>query len=737
MTGIPTPQRSRTKTADFSEIFRSSHGSRQLPKTVVAALPNTPSEEKQKSRRSMLPFLGRKKIERPFASSSALPRKSINTPSVSVGKELLNDVSSTADVSASDRRLPSTLPPLNVSPPSLGSKFAAHFSPLRSPTKTLKARYSSSYKSANTPPTHSSATLSLPVADGRGTSLESRSSSVNSRSTTPKPLLQPSAENTPPYEMLDDFSDLFTLPEHHAKPTKSAQKASTLSPVVVNAANGSEKCVQLSPVTPLTPASPTPPSTPRLQFPIPPSHFGLISVASEKASPQYSRESSIREPTTPSSKHSNSSLKLPAASPQHRFSICRERRSGRVTTAGVTSEDESDRARAFSHSGSDTDASRATDSSVRSRRGRHHSALPKASAMKRAAPLQRAPSSSEKLSSGPPPSAPLPSPPPSARSAPRLPISSLPVIPSTNSVPSNSTVHSPGIAPRPRANTLSATTSLSSARLAAWMAPRTNPQDKNTSADTQPPASEDDLRNALALQNRKYTQLQEYAVTITKKFEDEKASMAKTIQMLEREIRKKVREIEGLRWLVIHNGGADDIDAAANLARASLITLDDGDRFDAARAMDLTRGEAPSQSTRSPTVGSRRGLGLDYLDQPSPSSPSGASLEPPLPEFGIAASASSSHSSLSLPMLTPSTTSSLSAIPEQPSGKGEISRAERQKAKEERRASRALRRISSSSMSSATSGALVAHPPLPTEHTFDSQSSMENVLEKLRPFRNT
>lgn len=726
-TGIPTPQRSRTKTADLSEIFRSSHGSRQLPKIAVGTLPNTPSEEKHKSRRSMLPFLGRKKTERPSASSSALPRKSTNAPSGSVGKELLT-VASTVDASPSDGRLPSTLPPLNVSPPSLGSKFAAHFSPLRSPTKTLKARYSSSYKSTTTPPTHSSATLSLPVADCRGTSQESRSSSVHSRSTTPKPLLHPSAENVPHYEMLDDFSDLFTLPEHHSKPTRSAQKASTLSPVVVSAANISKKCAENGPATPLTPTSPTPPSTPRLQFPIPPSNFGLISMASEKSSPQYSHGSPKREPTTPSSKHSNSSLKLPAASPQHRFSISRERRRDRVTTAGVTSEDESDRARAFSLSGSDTDASRATDSSMRSRRGRHHSALPKASAMKRPAPLQRAPSSSEKLSSGPPPSAPLPSPPPSAQLVTRLPVSSLPVVPSTNKVPSNSAVHSPSIASRPRANTLSATTSLSSARLAAWMAPKTNLQDKDTPTGTQPPASEDDLRNALALQNRKYTQLQEYAVTITKKFEDEKASMAKTIQMLEREIRKKVREIEGLRWLVIHNGGADDIDAAATLARASLVTLDDGDRFDATRAMDPTR-EVPQGTTNASTA-SRRGLGLDYLDQGSPSV---ASLEPPLPEFGIAASASSSRSSLSLPVLTPSTTSSLSAIPEQ---QGEISRAERQKAKEERRASRALRRISSSSISSVTSGALMAHLPLPTDHTFDSQSSMENVLEKLRPFGN-
>ncbi|KAG1765673.1 hypothetical protein EDD22DRAFT_397700 [Suillus occidentalis] len=586
------------------------------------------------------------------------------------------------------------------------------------------ARYSSSYKSTTTPPTHSSTTLSLPVADYRGTSQESRSSSVNSRSTTPKPLPQPSAENTPHYDMLNDFSDLFTLPESHPKPTKSAQKASTLSPVVISAANVSKKCVELSPVAPLTPTSPTPPSTPRLQFPIPPSNYGLTSMASEKSFSQYSHTSSKREPTTPSSKHSNSSLKLPAASPPHRFSVSRERRKDRFATAGVTSEDESDRARAFSLSGSDTDASRATDSSVRSRRGRHHSALPKASAMKRPAPLQRAPSSSEKLSSGPPPSAPLPTPPPSAQLATRPPISPLPVIPSTNSVPSNLTVRSPGIASRPRANTLSAATSLSSARLAAWMAPRPNPQDKDTPADTQLPASEDDLKNALALQNKKYAQLQEYAVTITKKFEDEKASMAKTIQMLEREIRKKVREIEGLRWLVIHNGGADDIDAAASLARASLVTLDDGDRFDA------TRGEAPPRTTNA-SAASRRGLGLDYLDQASPSV---ASLEPPVPEFGIAASASSSRSSLSLPMLTPSTTSSLSAIPEQ---QGEISRAERQKAKEERRASRALRRISSSSMSSGTSGALMAPLPLPADHTFDSQSSMENVLEKLRPFRNT
>ncbi|OAX37343.1 hypothetical protein K503DRAFT_866949 [Rhizopogon vinicolor AM-OR11-026] len=736
MTGLSTPQRARTKTAELSEIFRSSHSSRNAAKDArtssmapVVGVPDTPAEEKHKSRRSMLPFLGRKKSERPSASSSALPKKSTSPPSGSVGTgSNLLTVTSAINKSSSDVPLPSTLPPLNVSPPSLSSKFAAHFTPLRSPSKTLKARYSSSHKSANTiPSTHSSTNLSPLPFDDRGPSLESRGSSTQSRSTTPRPFRQPSAENSPRYEAEEDFSDLFIRP----KQTKSAQKASNLSPVIVKAADGSKKSAELGPVIPLTPASPTPPSTPRLQFPIPPSGFGSISLSGEKSFSDGSQESSIQTTTTPSSKHSDSSLKLPTAGPR-RSSISRGQQSYR--------------ARAFSLSGSDTDASRATDSSVQSMRAKHQSALPKASALKRPASLQRALSSSDKLSSGPPPSVPLPSPPPSASLASGPSIGSLPTIPPVNSVPSHAYSRS---TPRPRANTLSSATALSSSKLAAWMAPKTTTQDKNATADTPPLASVDELRNALALQSRKYAQLQEYAVSITKKFEGEKASMTKTIQMLEREVRKKVREIEGLRWLVIHNGGADDIDAAANLARASLVTLDDGDRVDSLRAMDATHGQAWSQSsTTNVSVASverdagsvalslrcRRGLGLDSLDHPGPSA---ASLEPPSPEYGITISTSSSHSSLSLPVLTPLTPSSLSAIPEQPLGKGEISRAERLKAKEERRATRALRRISSSSMSSAASGALIAPPPLPNDLTFDPQHSMDNVLEKLRPFGNT
>ncbi|KAG2030026.1 hypothetical protein BDR03DRAFT_1017619 [Suillus americanus] len=187
------------------EIFHSTHSSCPLPKTDT--LPNTLSQDK--SKHSVLTFLRRKKTDQAFISSSALPGKLIDAPSASVGKELLAATSS-ADGPLSYDQLPSTLlsPPLNMSLLSLGFKFASNFSPLQSPIKNLKSQYSSSYKSTNTPTTRLSAPLSPPAADCHGAALEyCRSSTVNSRSTTPKPLLQPSAENAPYYEIMDDFSN--------------------------------------------------------------------------------------------------------------------------------------------------------------------------------------------------------------------------------------------------------------------------------------------------------------------------------------------------------------------------------------------------------------------------------------------------------------------------------------------------------------------------------------------------
>lgn len=87
MGGSDTPpaQRARTKAPDFSELFRSTHGSRHASRTG-AGIGSSPSSSPEKaaatkaaSRRSMLPFLGRKKT----AEQSAVPVPQLSRKSVS------------------------------------------------------------------------------------------------------------------------------------------------------------------------------------------------------------------------------------------------------------------------------------------------------------------------------------------------------------------------------------------------------------------------------------------------------------------------------------------------------------------------------------------------------------------------------------------------------------------------------------------------------------------------------
>lgn len=79
-------QRVRTKAPDFSELFRSTHGSRHSSRTGAgtgSSPSSTPSPgekaigTKAPSRRSMLPFLGRKKPEQSAVPATSLPRKSV------------------------------------------------------------------------------------------------------------------------------------------------------------------------------------------------------------------------------------------------------------------------------------------------------------------------------------------------------------------------------------------------------------------------------------------------------------------------------------------------------------------------------------------------------------------------------------------------------------------------------------------------------------------------------------
>jgi hypothetical protein len=582
--------------------------------------------------------------------------------------------------------LPSKLPSMDAHALSLGSKLAAHFTPLRSPSRNGKARYSMIQKpiAPTPPPVPSPTALSPPVPGVRAPSIESQHSSI-SRSTTPRPLRGPhssAAENGDE----EDFSDLFTLPNQFKKPQQSPKSPSTTS-VHLYLGDSPKKSGEITPVTPVTPLGPP------LQFPIPPSTIiPPRSILTDKSLPRYSSELASL-----SSQRSRSPSKRPSPVRVD---------SGRTLHSDFSSQDERQGShyRTTSISGSDTDTSRASYSS---RSFRLAPVVPKPSSMK----SKLSASSTTKASSGPPPSVPLPSPPLSSaglgpRSAPST---------SPNRV----------AFPRPRANTLSVTSNLV---VPGQALPKSNhsspPRSSRANSDATPDVTVDEMREALSQQRRKNAQLQEYIFTITKRYEDDRMAMTKNIEKLERTIRKKMREIEGLRWLVIHNGAVSDIDAAANLARSSFSTQD-GD------ALDDVRGPSPLPS---PPVAAPHHHGPP--SHQSISGQQGASITVTAATSGPELNTSSSAASFSTSSVSETnslSTSSLSVIPERRDG---ISRAERQRLKEERRASKALRRISAASTLALGTDHLTQSPAdSPLTPNFDPKQSMDEVFEKLQPFR--
>ena len=589
--------------------------------------------------------------------------------------------------------LPSKLPSMDPHALSLGSKLAAHFTPLRSPSRNGKARYSMIQKplAPTPPPVPSPTALSPPVPGIRAPSIESQHSSIRSRSTTPRPLRGPhssAAENGDE----EDFSDLFTLPNQLKKPQQSLKSPSSTS-VHLYLGDSPKKSGEFTPVTPVTPLGPP------LQFPIPPSTIvPPRSILTDKSLPRYSSELASL-----SSQRSRSASKHPSPVRVD---------SGRTLHSDFSSQDErqSSHYRTTSISGSDTDTSRANDSSYSGRSFRLAPVVPKPSSMK----SKLSASSITKASSGPPPSVPLPSPPlSSAGLGPR-------------SAPSTSPNR---IAfPRPRANTLSVTSNLVVPGQALPKSSHSSPpRSSRANSDATPEATVDELRESLSQQRRKNAQLQEYIFTITKRYEDDRMAMTKNIEKLERTIRKKMREIEGLRWLVIHNGAVSDIDAAANLARSSFSTQD-GD------VLDDVRGPSPLPST---PVAPPHHHGLPFHQ--SMSGQKGASITVTAATSGPELNTSSSVASFSTSSVSETTslsTSSLSVIPERRDG---ISRAERQRLKEERRASKALRRISAASTLALGTDHLTqsSSADSPLTPNFDPKQSMDEVLEKLQPFRHT
>jgi hypothetical protein len=283
------------------------------------------------------------------------------------------------------------------------------------------------------------------------------------------------------------------------------------------------------------------------------------------------------------------------------------------------------------------------------------------------------------------------------------------------------------------------------------------------------------LHETIKVQRARFDELAAYLIAVTEKHAIEKAVLMKKIDTLEREARKTARELKGLRYLVMNGTGSGVYHGSSPLGSSSLSTISvksqgcedsidirAGSKVEVSSSDGSTNRPLPDTlllnvsrpaSLTVPVMEGKLGLG------PDPSSTHIHSLSTvekrsSVSSFSSVPSAASSTSSLPLPgpTTTASTVSSgLSAIPEtrmpspestrDPAVAAAILAAERQQQKEERRASRALRRLSSSSTTSSASAASSAYAanlsrgrPPSIAQVLGESSSMEDVLEKLRPF---
>ena len=267
----------------------------------------------------------------------------------------------------------------------------------------------------------------------------------------------------------------------------------------------------------------------------------------------------------------------------------------------------------------------------------------------------------------------------------------------------------------------------------------------------------------------------------------EKNAMEKKISAMDKDLARKDKEIKGLTWLLVNNrislGGAD-LESALNSAQLAYRPSPDPAKVSSRllRGADESGAEShltsgaesfsesilgsgasgtdspsalPIKKARRPTLGSlyrsssksMRGLGVESIASDS-------SVRSSVYSFSSSSAASSSSSLL--PPNPSGTGSSLSAIPEGPNQaptstrltkvtreRGSLSAGESEK--DERRITRPHRistsSLASSSSSSAATSAYSANlkrgRPPSIAQVLEKSSAVEDVLQKLRPFKLT
>ncbi|KAF4607964.1 hypothetical protein EYR40_000300 [Pleurotus pulmonarius] len=592
MSGLSPARRLRTKTTDFSDFFRggSSHGSAQpsnilfaqhdandnhhrepfdVSNTMEASTSSTHSQSAAKKFSSKLPFLGRSR-----------KKSNVEEASANVARE--RDVGGHETAHAAHQtHSDSILRPTKSrdgSQQSLGSKFAAHFTPSR----PRKSDVSSSRKISSSPsklrqraPTEASLTDDRtlhppPKVSPRGRSFESTSSGASEngiRSTTPRPSQSQQEGQQPtftvsisPPDDLSRYADLFTRPRR-----KTNSSSSTPPGRDSDEGNTASSSLSTSPRSSL-PTGDSEPSGAPDDTPVRPGSRSSVKSAGRQHQKNDSASGTSAILDLRMSEDSVIDKERPfPVPPMMPGTPSAERRPSiaRISTQNMEK------------------------GTITARTGRARSAS--GSRPNGAPPNIPLPS---------PPHSSLPSPPPSAAPTPP-PNAALPSIPTLTTAPSRKSVSSISsvssgqsagfLSRRTRANTIPSPPTLTSPipsvpSLPSSPVPIHKPPPSSYASPTSPylkslkhdhlatdseksdwersdienmdRATPDQLKQVLMSQNLRMEELMNYLKRISDQHEAERNEMKDKIETLERESARKDQEIRGLTYLVHRGGGA-------------------------------------------------------------------------------------------------------------------------------------------------------------------------------------
>ncbi|KAG5641554.1 hypothetical protein DXG03_004789 [Asterophora parasitica] len=742
MTGL-SPSRVRTKTSELADFFRGQpsrhiqhHPVEGPPQSALLEIPQT-EDLHTKKMSTRIPFLGRTR------KKSTHSMKSGGKPSATRGYE-----SEVAESSASkkDRRLshpvpppepasrhpplPAALPQINVPSQSLGSKFVAQFSYVKSRKATPSPRSPQAGPSEGS----MSGTLSPPITP-RAASFDSASTSASANHPS-TPRAGPTITVSASPDNMEDYKDLFTLPRHKTSAAPRRQSSTPASEYRDNY-HKTESSVTLTP---------SPPTSPRTN------HSATVHDA--RTSSFFRSEVKERE----------------------------ARRLADIPRSSKVARKETSSVRRLEDSTPD-------DSTEESARQVHSADLapvidvtpppppPKASSPVSRSRLRTA--SSVKDPASTPPSIPLPAPP---TITPTLSLSSPPS-------PILATTTSASVRPltRPRANTIGSVPP--SPQIATITGVRSSSPSKRTiklsnetpSAAKQRSNKENasdldamtpgQLRQALLTRNTQYEDLAAHYLEVTQAHAAEKSALEKKIALLEADAMRRDKEIQGFTWM-LNNGGKVTPDftqipgprthrspssSSKPSSRRFQYTDDSGAESHATSGVESVSAMSGcvKKGLRPLTLGESSSYNI-YRSKPAagrgPAVDSGISDHSQRTSTSVYSASSSTSATSSASSLVPPSPgipiSSLSAIPEVGTVSSDVSEISMSPTRDslsasewetdDRRWGRAARRMSTSSSSSAATSAYSSNlgrgRPPSIAQVLQKSPTMDESLEKLRPF---